>query len=185
MSFICESGLGHVIGKIAEKGFNIFTNYNYTIEGCILHEFIVEPAIDYIICYQSQYIQKIIGIINNSSLQNRTLYMVEFYIKYQAYVAVKEFIHSYTEVITVPNKLLQVLVATSEVIITTKLISSAFSDITSTIYDISLFDNNMLFEDLDTGIYINHCAPRYGTDIFYQNFTEVENEIFILLQDNY
>ncbi|MFK7760843.1 MAG: hypothetical protein AB8B46_01790 [Candidatus Midichloriaceae bacterium] len=183
MSFICESGIGHAIGEIAETGFNIFTNYNYPIPGYILHEFIVEPAIDYIICYQSQDPQKIIGIINNSSLQNTTLYMAEFYTKYQASVAVNNVIAWYLGVITVPITPAIILVASSAVIITTQLISSAFSYIPSIIDDISLFDNNMSFEHLDTGIYIHPCAPRYGTDIFYQNFTEVENEIFILLQD--
>ena len=53
MSFICESGIGHVGGYIAEVGYNICTNYNHPAPGYILHEFIVEPVIDYIICHQS------------------------------------------------------------------------------------------------------------------------------------
>ena len=184
MSFICESGIGHAIGEVAEVGFNTFTNYNYPVQGYILHEFIVEPVIDYIICHQLQDPQQIIEIISNSSLQDTTLYMTEFYAKYQASVAVNTIIAWHLGVITVPITPAIILVASSVVIITTQLISSAFSYIPSIIDEISLFGNYMSFEHLDTEAYIHSCAPQYGTDIFDQNFTKIEKEAFILWQDN-
>jgi hypothetical protein len=181
MSFICESGIGHVGGYIAEVGYNICTNYNHPAPGYILHEFIVEPVIDYIICHQSQDPQQIIETINNSSLQDTTLYMAEFYAKYQASVAVNTAIASHLGVIAIPIIPAIILVAPS-VIITTLLISSVFSYIPPIIDEISLFSNNTSYSHTDK--YIHPGALRYGTDIFYQNFTEVENETCILLQEN-
>jgi hypothetical protein len=69
------------------------------------------------------------------------------------------------------------------VIITTQLISSAFSYIPSIIDEISLFSNNTSYSHTDK--YIHPGALRYGTDIFPQNFTEIEKETFISLEDYY
>ena len=233
MSFICESGIGHVVGYIAEVGFNICTNYNYPALSNILHEFIIEPIIDYTICHELPDLQQIIEIINNYSsqdilrydahiiyqnstelekthihtnpyfhpyapqygtdifyqnstvinysLQDTALYLAEFYVKYQASVVVNAVIAWHLGVIEVPIISAFIFVMPS-VIMTNELISLGFSDIPSIIDEISLFDNNTLH--LHTDAYVHPCALRYGTDIFYQNFTEVENETCILLQEN-
>ena len=183
MSFICESGIGHAIGEVAEVWFNTITNNNYPVPGYILHEAIVEPVIDYTICHQSQDRQQIIEIINNSTLRDTTLYMTEFYAKYQASVAVNAVIAWHLGVATVPITPAIILVTLPAVITTTKLISTAFSYIPSIIDEISLFSNNTSYSHTDK--YIHPGALRYGTDIFYQNFIEIEKETFISLQDHY
>ena len=67
--------------------------------------------------------------------------------------------------------------------LSSKLISSGFSYIPSIIDEISLFSNNTSYSHTDK--YIHPGALRYGTDIFYQNFIEIEKETFISLQDHY
>jgi hypothetical protein len=182
MSFICESGIGHAVGCIAEVVFNTYTKNNYPVLSYTLHEFIIEPAIDYKICHKSPDSQQITETINNYSLQDTTLYLAEFFVIYQASVAINAAVALYLGVNIVPI-IPAIILATPFVLISSKLISSGFSYIPSIIDEISLLGNNTSHLRMDG--YIHPCAPRYGTDIFHQNSTEIEKETFILLQDHY
>ena len=51
MSIICESGIGHAVGEIAEIIFNTYTGNAKPVLGYIIHEGLIEPIFDYITCY--------------------------------------------------------------------------------------------------------------------------------------
>jgi len=120
MSMICESGIGHVVGHFAEQLYNQYTKSVSSKVGYFIHEFIVEPIVDYIIC-NGNPVNQLEDIINKLNFMEILLITAKFYITYKISVGIKESLASHLEVETIPMKC-SIFILAPLVVISSKLI---------------------------------------------------------------
>ena len=71
MSFICESGIGHVIGEFAQSGITVYLHEKEFFKGFeifigwFVHEIVIEPIIDASICYTQETFYTVYNLLSN------------------------------------------------------------------------------------------------------------------------
>ena len=124
MSIVCESGIGHVAGHFVEQLYNQYTKSVSSKVGYFIHEFIVEPIIDYMIC-NGNPVNQLKDIINKLNFTDILLIIAKFYINYKISVGINESLASHLEVETIPMKCSTFIIAPL-VIISSMVASSSF-----------------------------------------------------------
>ncbi len=176
MSMICESGIGHVVGHFVEQLYNRCTKNTNSIEGYFLHEFIVEPIIDYKVC-NGNPVNQLKDIINKLNFMEILLITAKFYINYKISVNINESLASHLEVETIPMKY-SMLIITPLVMTSSELISLSFDCIEHLLSNVYTSDNSTHTTPknnyMDSNTHSNEL--QCGIMDWYSNTTEPDGE---------